>query len=253
MSARFDLSGRVAAVTGGSSGLGRTMAQALAGAGADLVLIARRRDELEQAAGEIRSAGGRAAFVVADLADPAALGSIAAQAAEAFGAPDILINAAGVNLRQPIEEVGPEAWNLHLALHLTAPFFLAKAMAPAMIAKGRGRIINLASLQSQRAFPNSAPYGAGKGGIVQLTRAMAEAWSRHGITVNAIAPGFFPTELTAAVFNDPARAEANARQTMIGRNGELEDIAGPTIFFASDASAYVTGQTLFVDGGFSAK
>ncbi|PKO80211.1 MAG: gluconate 5-dehydrogenase [Betaproteobacteria bacterium HGW-Betaproteobacteria-13] len=253
MSARFDLSGRVAAVTGGSSGLGRAMARALAGAGADLVLIARRRDELEQAVGEIRSAGGRAAFVVADLADPAALGSIAAQAAEAFGAPDILINAAGVNLRQPIEDVGPEAWNLHLTLHLTAPFFLAKAMAPAMIAKGRGRIINLASLQSQRAFPNSAPYGAGKGGIVQLTRAMAEAWSRHGITVNAIAPGFFPTELTAAVFNDPARAEANARQTMIGRNGELEDIAGPTIFFASDASAYVTGQTLYVDGGFSAK
>ncbi|MCK9261722.1 MAG: SDR family oxidoreductase [Azoarcus sp.] len=253
MSARFDLSGRVAAVTGGSSGLGRAMAQALAGAGADLVLIARRRGELEQAADAIRNAGGRAAVVVADLADPAALGSIAAQAAEPFGAPDILINAAGVNLRQPIEEVGPEAWNLHLALHLTSPFFLAKAMAPAMIAKGRGRIINLASLQSQRAFPNSAPYGAGKGGIVQLTRAMAEAWSRHGITVNAIAPGFFPTELTAAVFNDPARAEANARQTMIGRNGELEDIAGPTIFFASDASAYVTGQTLFVDGGFSAK
>ncbi len=253
MRALFDLSGRIAAVTGGSSGLGRAMAGALAQAGARVVLIARRVAELQQAAAEIEAGGGRAAYVAADLADRADVERAAVAAAEPFGDPDILVNAAGVNLRKPIDEVGYADWDLHLQLHLGTPFFLSKALAPAMIRQGWGKIINLASLQSLRAFPNSAPYGAGKGGIVQLTRAMAEAWSRHGITVNAIAPGFFPTELTAPVFDDPERAAANARQTMIGRNGRLEDIVGPTVFFASPASDYVTGQTLFVDGGFSAK
>jgi NAD(P)-dependent dehydrogenase (short-subunit alcohol dehydrogenase family) len=249
----FDLTGRVALVTGGSAGLGRAMGEALAAAGARVVLAARRESELADAVAAIAEGGGRAAALVADLADTAGLAQVAARAAEPFGAPDILVNAAGVNLRQPIDEVDLPAWNLHLQLHLSAPFFLAQALTPAMRARGWGRIINLASLQSLRAFPNSAPYGAGKGGIMQLTRAMAEAWSAHGINVNAIAPGFFPTELTAPVFNDPVRAEANARQTMIGRNGRLEDIAGPTLFLASPASDYVTGQTLFVDGGFSAK
>ena len=146
-----------------------------------------------------------------------------------------------------------ESWDLTLELHLAAPFFLARALVPAMEARGWGKIINIASLQSSRAFPDSLPYGAAKGGVVQLTRAMAEVWSRHGITVNAIAPGFFPTELTAPVFADPARAARNAAQTMIGRNGELRDLAGPTLFLASPASDYVTGQTLYVDGGFSAR
>jgi len=249
----FDLTGRVALVTGGSAGLGRAMGEALAAAGARVVLAARREAELADTVGSISASGAQAAALVADLADTAALADVAARAAAPFGAPDILVNAAGVNLRQPIDAVDLAAWNLHLQLHLSAPFFLAKALAPAMRERGWGRIINLASLQSVRAFPNSAPYGAGKGGIMQLTRAMAEAWSCHGINANAIAPGFFPTELTAPVFNDPVRAEANARQTMIGRNGRLEDIAGPTVFLASPASDYVTGQTLFVDGGFSAK
>ena len=249
----FGIDGRVAVVTGGSSGLGNAMAQALAGAGAAVVLVARRERELAQAAADITAQGGKAATVIADLANAETLAATASECANAFGAPDILVNAAGVNLRQPIEEVDIAAWNLHMQLHLGTPFFLSKALVPAMIERKWGRIINLASLQSLRAFPNSAPYGAGKGGVVQLTRAMAEAWSRHGINVTAIGPGFFPTELTAPVFNDPERAEANARQTMIGRNGRLEDIAGPTIFFASPASDYVTGQTIWVDGGFSAK
>jgi gluconate 5-dehydrogenase len=118
---------------------------------------------------------------------------------------------------------------------------------------GWGRIVNFASLQSERAFPGGLAYGASKGGIAQLTRAMAEAWSPHGITANALAPGFFPTELTGAVFNDPERAARNAAQTCIGRNGEIADIVGPAIFLCSDASRYVTGQVLFVDGGFTAK
>jgi gluconate 5-dehydrogenase len=163
------------------------------------------------------------------------------------------VNAAGVNLRQPFLEVTPEAWDEQIAVHLGAPFFLTQQLAPAMKERGWGRIINLASMQSWRAMPSGAPYGAGKGGILQLTRAIAEAWSPHGITCNAIAPGFFHTPLTAPVFADKARAAANAAQTMMGRNGELEDLAGATVFFASEASRYITGQTLPVDGGFTAK
>ncbi|MDB5546571.1 MAG: short chain dehydrogenase family protein [Tardiphaga sp.] len=140
-----------------------------------------------------------------------------------------------------------------MAVHLRAPFLLTQAFAPAMAERGYGRIINLASLQSWRAFADSAPYGAAKGGVVQLTRAIAEEWSRKGVTSNAIAPGFFLTPLTAAVFADEARASRNAAQTAIGRNGELDDLAGAAVFLAAPASAYVTGQTLAVDGGFTAK
>jgi NAD(P)-dependent dehydrogenase (short-subunit alcohol dehydrogenase family) len=166
---------------------------------------------------------------------------------------DILVNAAGINLRQPFGEVDAAAFDLHLAIHLRAPFLLTQRLAPAMRAKGWGRIINLASLQSTRAFADSAPYGAAKGGIVQLTRAIAQAWSPHGITCNAIGPGFFPTPLTARVFADAQRTAALAAQTAIGRNGRLEDLHGATVFLASEASAYITGQTLMVDGGFTAK
>lgn len=229
------------------------MAEALAGAGARVVLVARRQEELEAAARSLREGGAEADYLMADLAEREQVEQLGARLAGVFGAPDVLVNAAGVNLRRPVEQVDYASWDLHLQLHLETPFFLAKQLAPAMIRRGWGRIINIASLQSQRAFPDSVPYGAAKGGVVQLTRAMAEAWSRHGICVNAIAPGFFPTALTAPLFADPARAEANARQTMIGRNGRLADIAGATIFFASGACDYVTGQTLFVDGGYSAK
>ncbi|MDX1464402.1 MAG: SDR family oxidoreductase [Halomonas sp.] len=253
MQPAFDLDGQVALVTGGSSGLGRAMAAALAAAGARVVVAARRRQALEESVSAIEAQGGPAAALVADLADPQALDEAARRAAEPFGTVTILVNAAGVNLRQPIEEVDLASWQLTLQLHLGTPFFLSRALVPGMREKGYGRIINLASLQSQRAFPDSAPYGAGKGGIVQLTRAMAEAWSRDGINANAIAPGFFPTELTAPVFDDPASAEALAGRTAIGRNGTLEDIAGPTVFLASPAAGYVTGQTLYVDGGFTAK
>ncbi|MDW5375431.1 SDR family oxidoreductase [Halomonas sp. HP20-15] len=249
----FDLGGQVALVTGGSSGLGRSMALALAASGAAVVVAARRRAALDDTVAQIERQGGRAAVLVADLADATSLETVARQAAEPFGAVTVLINAAGVNLRQPVDDVDLASWNLTLQLHLGTPFFLARALVPGMRERGYGRIINLASLQSQRAFPDSVPYGAGKGGIVQLTRAMAEAWSRDGINANAIAPGFFPTELTASLFDDPLKAQQLAARTAIGRNGTAEDIAGPTVFLASPASAYITGQTLFVDGGFTAR
>jgi NAD(P)-dependent dehydrogenase (short-subunit alcohol dehydrogenase family) len=229
------------------------MAEALAGAGAAVVGIARRTGALDELVAGIEHAGGRAERVVADLSRRERIADCARIAAAAFGPPDILINAAGINLREPVDAVSFATWDRTLDLHLTMPFFLARELVPAMRERGWGRIINLASLQSQRAFADSIPYGTAKGGVVQLTRAMAEAWSRHGITVNAIAPGFFPTELTAPVFGDPEQAARNAARTMIGRNGELADIIGPAVFFASPASDYITGQTLFVDGGFSAK
>jgi gluconate 5-dehydrogenase len=248
----FDLDGRVALVTGANSGIGGEIARALAEAGAAVVLVARRRPELEIAAGRIAADGGKAAIIACDLSDRGAVFDCAARAATFFGAPDIVVNAAGINIRRPMLEITEADWDATMSLNLAAPFFLSQRLAPAMIAKGWGRIINIASLQSVRAFGNSGPYGASKGGIMQLTRAQAEAWSKHGVTANAIAPGFFATPLTAPVVNDPVRWKKMADSTFIGRTGELADLRGAAVFLASRASDYVTGQTIFVDGGFSA-
>ena len=253
LAALFDLTGRTALVTGGNSGIGLAMARALGEAGAGVVLAARRAAETDAAVVGLMAEGIAANSLAVDLATPTCAVTVTHALAALGLSPDILVNAAGVNLRQPFSEVSAEGFDLHMALHLRAPFLLTQALAPAMAERGWGRIINIASLQSYRAFPDSAPYGAGKGGVVQLTRAVAEAWSRRVITCNAIAPGFFPTSLTAPVFADPERAARNAAQTAIGRNGELSDLTGATVFLASDASAYVTGQTLAVDGGFTAK
>jgi NAD(P)-dependent dehydrogenase (short-subunit alcohol dehydrogenase family) len=249
----FDLTGRSALVTGGNSGIGLAMARALGLAGAKLVLVARRERELEAAAAELSAEGIVASFVAADLAAKDAAEFVAGSARAQELSIDIIVNAAGINLRQPFDDVSADAFDLHMALHLRAPFLLTQAFAPEMAKRGWGRIINVASMQSWRAFPNSAPYGAAKGGVLQLTRAIAEKWSAHGITCNAIAPGFFPTPLAAPVFSDPERAARLAAQTAIGRNGRLDDLTGATVFLASDASGYVTGQTLPVDGGFTAK
>jgi gluconate 5-dehydrogenase len=248
----FDLSGRVALVTGASSGIGRTIALALAEAGAAVVLVARRAAKLDAVRDEIAGARGRAAALPSDLADRDSLKNCSLRAAEYFGAPDILVSAAGTNLRSPILEVSEQDWDMTMKLNLDAPFFLAQRLAPAMIARGFGRIINIASLQSLRAFEDCAPYGASKGAIAQLTRAQAQAWSRHGVNANAIAPGFFATELTAPVARDRERWAQMAARTFTGRNGELRDLWGTAVFLSSRASDYVTGQTIFVDGGFSA-
>ena len=246
----FDLTGRVACVTGASAGLGQRAAVALAAAGAKVVGVARRAEALSDWAAQT---GDAAATVAADLSQRDQIEDIAKQIAAPFGAPDIVVHAAGINTREAADDVTPDGWDVTMNLNLAAPFFLSKAFAPAMKAKGWGRIVNFASLQTTRAFSGGVSYGASKAGVAQLTRAMAEAWSRDGITANAIGPGFFPTELTGPVFADPERAARNASQTCIGRNGALEDLDGPLLFLCSDASVYVTGQILMVDGGFTAK
>jgi NAD(P)-dependent dehydrogenase (short-subunit alcohol dehydrogenase family) len=248
----FSLRGRVALVTGASSGIGRALALTLAEGGAAVCLLARREPDLAALARDIAASGGRAAAIACDLADRAALADAARRAAGSFGSPDILVNAAGLNPRRPIEEVSERDWDATLEINLSAPFFLAQRLAPAMCERGWGRIINIASLQSLRAFADGAPYGASKGGVMQMTRALAHAWSKRGVNCNAIAPGFFPTDLTAPVFADPRKAAAMAERTMVGRNGVLDDLRGTLVYLASRASDYVTGQTLFVDGGFSA-
>ena len=251
--ALFDCHGKVALVTGASSGIGQQQALVLARAGASVVLLGRRQEQLQQAAEQIEEEGGNAAVLAADLGDRSQIAQIAEQAAASYGPVDILINAAGVNLRQPVDEITLESWDQTLNLNLATPFFLARELVTSMRDKGWGRVINIASLQSVRTFANSVPYGASKGGIAQLTRAMAEAWSQYGIACNAIAPGFFPTQLTAPVYEQPEKLEQLAAQTAIGRNGELADLDGITIFLASPASDYITGQVIHVDGGFTAK
>ncbi len=244
----FSLQGRTALITGGGTGIGGTIAHALSDQGARIILVGRRRAVLETALGE------RAGQVCAiDLMEDGAAESVAAFCADANAMPDIVVNAAGINPRKHADTVSAAEWNATLHLNLSVPFFLAQQFAGEMAKRGWGRIINIASLQSSRALEKGIAYGASKGGVTQLTRAMAEAWSSRGITANAIAPGFFPTELTTPVFDDPELAAMHSAKTAIGRNGVLEDLVGPAIFLASDASGYVTGQVLCVDGGYTAK
>lgn len=248
----FSLDGRVAAVTGGSSGIGRAMAGALARAGARVVIVARTPGPLDEAVTEIRSAGGFAERVSADLGDRSAIASAAEQVGEPFGQPDILVNAAGVNIRPPLHELTADDWDRTIEVNLAAPFLLGQRFGPGMAARGWGRIINVASQQAIRAFGNSGAYGASKGGLVSLTRSQAEAWSAAGVCCNAIAPGFVPSAMTVQVAADPVRSAALAGRTMIGRNGAPEDFEGIAVYLASDASGYLTGQLICVDGGFSA-
>jgi NAD(P)-dependent dehydrogenase (short-subunit alcohol dehydrogenase family) len=248
----FSLDGRVAVVTGGSSGIGAEMARALGRAGARVVLVARDKDRLQAAAEELRAEGAGATWVSADLGDRAGVARAADEAEAAFGAPDILVNCAGVNVRPPLGSLSVEDWDLTMAVNLTAPFLLGQRFGPVMAARGFGRIINVTSQQAQRAFANSGGYGASKGGLAALTRSQSEAWAGSGVCCNSVCPGFVPTRLNAHIAADPELMATLAARTMVGRNGLAADFAGVTVFLASRASDYVTGQTLYVDGGFSA-
>ncbi|MFF8862833.1 SDR family NAD(P)-dependent oxidoreductase [Streptomyces sp. NPDC015139] len=247
----FALDGRVAVVTGGSSGIGRAIAGALARAGASVVVVARTEAQLEETVEELTADGCRAARVAADLSVRAGVRAAAEEAAAVFGEPDILVNCAGVNLRPPMGELGEEVWDTTMALNLDAPFLLGQRFGPGMAERGFGRIIHITSQQAHRAFVQSGAYGVSKGALESLARSQAEAWSRYGVTCNTLVPGFVMTPLNTRLSSDPERVAALAARTMVGRNGLAEDFAGAAVFLASAASAYVTGQSLFVDGGFS--
>ena len=248
----FSLDGRIALVTGGSSGIGQAMAGALARAGASVVVLARGVAALDETVRDLRAAGCSAAWVSADLGDRADLERGAEEAAGQFGEPDILVNSAAVNLRPPMTSLTVAEWDQTVAVNLTAPFLLGQHFGPRMAARGWGRIINIVSQQAARAFGNSGAYGASKGGLASLTRSQSEAWASSGVRCNALSPGFVATPLTSQTVSDTARSAALAARTMIGRNGEADDFEGVAVFLASRASEYITGQVISVDGGFSA-
>ncbi|MDC3245548.1 SDR family oxidoreductase [Candidatus Pseudothioglobus singularis] len=247
----FSLENKVALITGGTSGLGKMMALALAKAGA-YVWIASSRDNADETLKELKDQGTEGRFIQLDVTSSEALENVVSLIHRESNRIDILVNAAGINLRTSAEDLTLDEWQKTIDINLTAPFHLSQLVADSMRENNWGRIINIASLQSLRAFDNSIPYGASKGGIMQLTRALAQAYSKDGVLVNAIAPGFFRTNLTESLFQDPGKLQTLADKTMMGRNGEEKDIFGISVFLCSDANSYVTGQTIFLDGGFSA-
>ncbi|MFB7251892.1 SDR family NAD(P)-dependent oxidoreductase [Microbacterium sp. NPDC056234] len=248
----FSLSGRVAVVTGGSSGIGRGIATALAKAGAATVIVARGRDRVDAAVRELTDAGCRAAGVVGDLSTRAGIQAVADAAAEPFGEPDILVNSAGINIRPPYPEITEDDWDATMTVNALAPFLLGQRYAAGMAERGYGRLIHISSQQAHRAFVGSGIYGVSKGAVESLMRSEAEAWGGTGVTSNTLVPGFVLTPLNARLQDDPEKISALAARTMIGRNGLPEDFAGAAVFLAGSGSAYVTGHSLFVDGGLSA-
>src|SRR3954454_24162073 len=251
LSQLFSLDGRVALVTGGSSGIGRAIAGALARAGAQVMVLARGEGELIATTAELTSDGCRAAWVSGDLSTREGVRTAAEAAAGVFGEPDILVNSAGINLRPPMSELGEDVWDATMAVNLEAPYLLGRRFGPGMAERGFGRIIHITSQQAHRAFVHSGAYGVSKGALESLARSQAEAWSPHGVTCNTLVPGFVMTPLNARLSSDPAKVAELAARTLVGRNGLAEDFAGAAVFLAGRASGYVTGQAIFVDGGFS--
>jgi NAD(P)-dependent dehydrogenase (short-subunit alcohol dehydrogenase family) len=245
----FDLSGRVAVVTGASRGLGQTFARALARAGADLAITSRTRESLRPFQEEIEATGRRVVALELDVRNEASIRAAIEAAHEAFGRIDILINNAGCNVRKRAADVTWADWNLVLETNLRGPFFVAQAVARHMIGRGSGRIVNIGSVTSMFGYAGLGPYGASRGGIRQLTMSLADDWGPHGITVNCLAPGWFKTAQNAVMYEDAEWVSYLVDRIPLRRPGRPEDLEGAVVFLASDASAYITGQTLLVDGG----
>lgn len=249
----FDLTGRVALVTGGSRGLGREMATALATQGADIIICSRKAEEVEQAAAEIAAETGRdVRGIQADVTQPPEVQRLVETALQAHGKIDILINNAGSGLRRPLIETTDEEWRRVLSVCLDAPFYVARAVAPHMIRAGYGRIINISSSLGSIALPERAAYCSAKGGLIQLTKVMALEWARYGITVNAICPGPFRTEYNLRLQENPALYESYLNLIPQHRWAELQEIRGAAVFLASEEASFVTGSALYVDGGWTA-
>jgi gluconate 5-dehydrogenase len=245
----FDLSGRIALVTGSSQGLGLAVARGLAQAGAALVLNGRDERKLAAAAEALRAEGARVHAAAFDVTDGAAGAAAVARAEETFGPIDILVNNAGIQQRAPLAEMTEAQWRAVIDTNLTSAFLVARAVAPRMIARGRGKIINICSVMSEVSRPTIANYAAAKGGLKMLTRAMAVEWARHGLQANAIGPGYFVTELNQALVANPEFNRWICGRTPAGRWGQPSELAGAAVFLASPASDFVNGQVLYVDGG----
>ena len=243
----FGLDGRTALVTGGSSGIGRAIASALADAGAHVLVAARTAATIDETVAAIRNAGESADGIVADLSSRAGAHALA----DAAGTVDVLVNSAGINLRPPMAELDEDSWDATMAVNLDAPFVLGQRLAPGMAERGYGRIIAISSQQAHRPFAASGAYGVSKAGLEALARSQAEAWSSQGVTSNVLVPGFVPTPLNRRLSADPATVSALAARTLVGRNGLVTDFAAAAVFLAGPGSAYVTGQAIAVDGGFS--
>ena len=251
MNALFDLTGQVALVTGTSRGLGQRFARALANAGADLILTARRRETLTEFGAEIELLGRRVVMLELDVRDEQSICKMALDAEQAFGRIDILVNNAGCNVRKPALDVTWDDWNLILDTNLRGTFFVAQAIAKGMIQRGYGRIINIGSVTSVFGYAGLAPYGASRGGVRQLTMSLADDWGRHGVTVNCLAPGWFKTAQNQVLYEDREWVEYLTERIPVKRPGRMDDLDGAIVFLASESSRYITGQTLLVDGGIS--
>jgi len=247
----FDLTGKVAIVTGASRGLGQYFARALARAGADLVVTSRTRDSLAPFVAEIEGLGRRAVPLELEVRDLDSIRKMADDAEAAYGRIDVLVNNAGCNVRKPAVEVTWDDWNLVLDTNLRGTFFVAQAVARKMIPRGAGRIINIGSVTCVAGYAGLGPYCASRGGVKQLTMSLADDWGRLGITVNCLAPGWFKTAQNQALYEDPEWVEYLRDRIPLKRPGRPNDLDGAVVFLASDASEYITGQTLLVDGGIS--
>jgi NAD(P)-dependent dehydrogenase (short-subunit alcohol dehydrogenase family) len=247
----FDLTGKVAVVTGTSRGLGQYLARALAKAGADLILTARNRDHLASFEAEVKSLGRRAASFELDVRNYDSIRKFAADAEAAFGGIDILVNNAGCNVRKPALEVTWDDWNLVLDTNLRGSFFVAQAIARGMVQRGYGRIINIGSVTSVAGYAGLGPYGASRGGVRQLTMSLADDWGKFGITVNCLAPGWFRTEQNKVLYENKEWVDYLTDRIPMKRPGAPNDLDGAVVFLASESSRYITGQTLLVDGGIS--
>jgi NAD(P)-dependent dehydrogenase (short-subunit alcohol dehydrogenase family) len=250
----FRLDGRVALVTGGARGLGLVMATALAEAGADVAISGRTRQACEEAAAQItKDTGRRAAAFEADVTKGADVEKLVADVEASLGPIDILINNAGINIRGPIQDLSEADWDAVIDTNLKGPWLCARAIGPRMVARGWGRVINIGSILSVIAMPGRTPYAASKSGVTSITRVLALEWAGSGVTVNAICPGPFGTELNRPLLNDPVKYKEFVAQVPMGRWGEVHEIAGAAVYLASPASSFVTGSSLFVDGGWTAR
>ena len=248
----FGLSGKRALITGSSKGIGYALAKGLAAAGAEIVINGRDADRLDQAAAELTASGAVVSTAVFDVTDPAAVKAGVAKIEADIGAIDILINNAGMQHRAPLEEFHDDAWDTLMATNLKSVFNVGKAVGRCMIARKRGKIINICSVQTALARPGIAPYVASKGAVANLTKGMCTDWAKHGLQVNGLAPGYFETELTEALVADEAFSGWLADRTPAGRWGKVDELVGAAVFLASDSASFVNGHILYVDGGITA-